>query len=104
HLDGVPAEVDLPRPQPETRRPRERVEDVVPRLAERDRGQRPHVAALVAGPVRLPAVEVADRVDAAGDVVHDVDPDRQPPQDPAPGSATRAGFTARKLRWVNRRW
>ena len=44
---------------------------VVPGLAERDRGEPGQVARLIAGCERSPAEEVAERVDAEGDVVQE---------------------------------
>ena len=81
HREDQPAGgVELIPAQPVEGRLREGVVVVVPRLAERRQRQPEHVRRLVVGVEAAAAEEVADRVDAPGDVVHEEDPHEAGPQ------------------------
>ena len=82
--DDVVAHVDLPPAQAVPGRGREGVVGVVPALAQRQDAEHDVVAALVVAPVGPQAPQVADRVDAPGDVVDQEDAHQPAPDQPRP--------------------
>src|SRR5688500_18634346 len=80
--DHPAAGVNLNLAQSVKGRRREGVMVVVPGLAERDPGEPPDIARLVARDEASATPEVADRVDREGDVVEQEDPDGSAPDEP----------------------
>src|SRR5579884_2763354 len=79
-----PADVELAAADAVVGHRGERVVVVVPALPEREHGDQPVVAAVVARVEAPRAEEVADRVDCERDVIGERDPHRAAPQKPLP--------------------
>src|SRR6476469_5583972 len=69
---------------------REGVMVVVPGLAKGGKGEQGEVARLVGGLVRAPAEDVAERVDAVGEVMQHEDADHAAPEQPGQSGDERA--------------